>query len=62
MGVNLVGVFVNAIENDTDFTTYFKFPEPQLLKDEEFGGVNVKEFEVNCEIVTGKGKKETPGT
>jgi Tfp pilus assembly protein PilN len=62
MGVNLVGVFVNAIENDTDFTTFFKSPEPQLLKDEEFGGVNVKEFEVNCEIVTGKGKKETPGT
>lgn len=62
MGVNLVGVFVKAIENDTDFTTYFKSPEPQLLKDEEFGGVNVKEFEVNCEIVTGRGKKETSGT
>ena len=62
MGVNLVGVFVKAIENDTDFTTYFKSPEPQLLKDEEFGGMNVKEFEVNCEIVTGRGKKETSGT
>jgi Tfp pilus assembly protein PilN len=60
MGVNLVGVFVRAIEEDPDFTTYFKSPEPQLLKDEEFGGVRVKEFEVNCEIVTGTGKKETP--
>ena len=62
MGVNLVGVFVRAIENDPDFTRYFKSPEPRLLKDEEFAGINVKEFEVNCEIVTGKGKKETPET
>jgi len=62
MGVNLVGVFVKAIENDADFTTYFKSPEPHLLKDEEFGGVHVKEFEVNCEIVTGKGEKETSET
>jgi len=62
MGVNLVGVLVRAIESDAQFSSIFTSPEPRLVKDEEFGGVNVKEFEVNCEIVTGKGKRETAQT
>ena len=51
MGVNLVGVLVCAIENAPQFSEHFIEPEPRLVEDEEFGGVNVKEFEVNCEIV-----------
>jgi len=58
VGVNRVGIFVRAIEDDEQFSTYFKYPEPRLVKDEEFGGVKVKEFEVNCQIVTGKEAQE----
>ena len=57
MGVNLVGVLVEAIEKDKEnFGIYFTNPEPRLVKDEEFGGVRVKEFEINCEFVAGKKK------
>jgi outer membrane murein-binding lipoprotein Lpp len=56
MGVNLVGVLVRAIEDDTSFGVHFRNPEPRLVKDEDFGGVSVKEFEVNCEIFAVKNK------
>jgi hypothetical protein len=59
IGVNYVGVLVRAIEDDEQFTSIFTSPEPQVVKEEEFGDVRVKEFEVNCEIVTSKDKKDT---
>lgn len=62
IGVNLVGVFVRAIEDDAQFSSIFASPEPRLVKDEEFGDVHVKEFEVNCEIVTTKSEKDTTQT
>jgi len=62
IGVNYVGVFVRAIENDPQFSSIFTSPEPRLVKDEEFGDVHVKEFEVNCEIVTTKSEKDTTQT
>jgi len=58
VGVNLVGEFVDAIEKDVkNFGVHFKNPDPRLVKDEEFGNVNVKEFEVNCEIFAGQNKE-----
>lgn len=58
VGVNLVGELVRVIEDDIDsFGVHFKNPEPRLVKDEDFGGAKVKEFEVNCEIFAAK-KKE----
>ena len=47
-------MLVRAIEGHDQFSARFKYPEPRLVKDEEFGGVNVKEFEVNSEIVTAR--------
>jgi hypothetical protein len=59
VGVELVGKLVDAIEKDTgNFGVHFKNPDPRLVKDQKFGDVNVKEFEVNCEIFAGQ-KKET---
>ncbi len=62
IGVNYVGVFVRAIEDDAQFSSIFTSPDPRLVKHEEFGDVHVKEFEVNCQIVTTIAKKDTTHT
>ena len=46
----MVGVMVRAIEEDPQFSETFTNPNPRLVEADSFSGLNVKAFEINCEV------------